>query len=113
MFSPTKIKADILFVLALVAVFGFNISSGVSIALVSAAGLIAAALNLGDSLAEKYDPKLITDIASELVKLEHGASSILPLLLPVLDALPGKIGKEVVEAIAKIEDSRQKGKVSG
>lgn len=103
MFSSTKIKADIVFALSLVVVFGFNIPTAISAAIVGSAGLIAALLNLGDLLAEKYDPKLITDITSEIAKLEKSASDILPLLLPVLNALPGRIGQEVAEAIKKIE----------
>jgi hypothetical protein len=108
-FTPTKIKADILFALSLVVVFGFNIPTGISAAIIGSAGLIAALLNLGDSLAEKYDPKLISGFASEVHTLESDVEKVLPELLPVLAALPGKIGQEVAEAIAKIE-AEQKNK---
>lgn len=109
MFTPAKIKADLVFVASLIAVFGFNIPTSISVVLVASAGLIAAALNLGDTLVTKYDPKLITDITAEIVKLEQSASGFLPLLLPMLDALPGKIGKEIAQAISKIEQGPAKG----
>jgi hypothetical protein len=103
MFTASKIKADLVFVLSLIVVFGFNIPTAISVAIVAAAGLIAAALNLGDALLNKYDPKLVTDLTAELAKLEKDAVGVLPLLLPVLEALPGKIGQEIATAIQDIE----------
>jgi hypothetical protein len=106
--SPAKIKADILFVLSLVVVFGFNIPTAISVAIVGSAGLIAAALNLGDSLVKKYDPQLISGVTTELHALEGDAEKILPELLPVLESLPGKIGQEVAKAIELAEKGAPK-----
>ena len=102
-FTPTKIKADILFVLSLIVVFGFNIPTAISAAIVGSAGLIAGLLNLGELLADKYDPKLIPGVLGEMETLESDAEKILPALLPVLEALPGKIGQEVAAAIELVE----------
>jgi hypothetical protein len=103
LFTPAKVKADILFIASLVAVFGFNIPAAVSVALIASAGLIAAALNLGDSLIQKYDPQLIADVRRVLASIEKDATGVLPLILPLLESLPGKIGQEVAEAIKKFE----------
>jgi hypothetical protein len=102
-FTPTKIKADLVFVLSLVVVFGFNIPTAISAAIVGSAGLIAALLNLGELLADKYEPQLLPGVVGEIKALEGDAEKILPALLPVLEALPGKIGQEVAQAIEKIE----------
>jgi hypothetical protein len=109
-FTPARIKADLIFIASLVAVFGFNIPTAISVAVVGSAGLIAALLNLGDLLAEKYDPKLITDLAGELAKLEKDAAGVVPLLLPVLNALPGKVGEEVRKAVEAVEHGPSAGK---
>lgn len=103
MLSPAKIKADLVFIASLIAVFGFNIPTAVSVALLASAGLIAAALNFGDALATKLDPNLVKDITAEIVKLEHSASGLVPLILPILNSLPGKIGEEVKKALEQIE----------
>lgn len=103
MFTSAKIKADLVFTASLVAVFGFSIPTAVSAALLASAGLIAAALNFGDALATKLDPNLVKDITAEIVKLEHSASGLAPLILPILNSLPGKIGEEVRKAVELAE----------
>jgi hypothetical protein len=103
MFTPAKIKADLVFVASLIAVFGFSLPDSVSVALIASAGLIAAALNLGDSLLEKYAPKVLPEVFGEIKAAEADIAKFLPLVLPVLEELPGKIGVEVKQAIEKIE----------
>ena len=103
LFTPAKIKADLLFIASLVATFGWSLPDSVSVALIASSGLIAAALNLGDLVLEKYAPKLIPGVLGELKTAEGDAEKLVPLLLPVLQELPGKIGQEVREAIEKIE----------
>lgn len=103
MFSPAKIKADLIFIASLVAVFGFKLPDSVSVALIGSAGLIAAGLNLGDSLLTKYAPTFLPSVLGEVKKGEADVGQFLPLLLPVLNELPGKIGAEVKTALEAIE----------
>lgn len=103
MFTPAKVKADLVFLASLVAVFGFSLPDSVSVALIGAAGLIAAGLNLGDSLLTKYAPTLLPEVMGEVKTLESDVEKFLPLILPVLEELPGKIGAEVKAAIEAIE----------
>lgn len=102
-FTPAKVKADIVFVLALLATFGLNLSTAYGVTLIASAGLIAAAVNLGESLLKKYDPTLLSGFSTELHAVESDASKILPELLPVLEELPGKIGQEVAKALELAE----------
>jgi len=103
MFTPAKIKADLVFIASLIAVFGFSLPDSVSVALIASAGLIAAALNLGDSLLQKYAPTILPEVLGEVKTLESDVEKFLPLILPVLEQLPGKIGAEVKAAIEAIE----------
>jgi hypothetical protein len=112
-FTPAKVKADITFLLALAVTFGFNLPTAYGVALIASAGVIAAALTFGDTLLKKYDPTLFSGLASEVHTLESSAEKILPELLPVLDALPGKIGQEIAAAIAKIEQGPQSTEITG
>ncbi len=102
-FTPAKIKADLVFAASLIAVFGFSLPDSISVALIGAAGLIAAALNFGDALLEKYAPKLFPSVLNEAKTVESDIEKFLPLILPVLEQLPGKIGEEVKKALEAVE----------
>jgi len=102
-FTPAKIKADLLFIASLVAVFGFSIPDSISVAIVGAAGLIAAALNLGDSLLQKYAPTLLPSALGEIKTVESDLRKLLPEILPVIEALPGSIGEEVRKALETVK----------
>jgi hypothetical protein len=103
LWTPAKIKADLVFVASLIAVFGFKLPDSISVALIASAGLIAAGLNLGDALLEKYAPQFLPSVLGEVKTLESDVEKGLPLILPVLEQLPGKIGEEVKQAIEAIE----------
>jgi len=68
-FTPAKIKADVIFAASLAATFGFKLSDSVSIALIGGAALIAAGLNFGEALLERYDPKLLAKLEGDLAGL--------------------------------------------
>jgi hypothetical protein len=63
-FTPSKIKADVIFAASLAAASGFNLPNSVSVALISGAAVIAAGLNFGEALIERFDPKLVTQITN-------------------------------------------------
>jgi hypothetical protein len=96
-FTPAKIKADLVFVAALAAVFHFNLPDSVSIALIGAAALIATGLNIGEALLERFDPGLI----AEATRVAHRAEAdkLLPVIANALAGLPGSIGVEVKRAL--------------
>jgi hypothetical protein len=57
-FTPSKIKADVIFAASLAATFGFSIPDSVSVALIGGAAVITAGLNFGEALIERFDPNL-------------------------------------------------------
>lgn len=101
-FTPAKIKVDLILAFSIAAIFGFNIPQGTSIALLGAAGLIAAAVNFGEALIELLDPKLAARVLAEVRKvfpeLEQAWHEAL-LALEGLNELPGKTGQEVKQVL--------------
>jgi hypothetical protein len=97
-FSPAQIKADLLFLLSIVATFGFNLTNIQTVALLGASGLIAAIANFAE--AHIHVGAAITSAVDKAV-LE--VKSLTPAITDLLTALPGKVAAEVKAAIELVE----------
>jgi hypothetical protein len=102
MFTPTQLKGDLAFIASIVAVFGFNIPTSISVALVGSSALICVVLNGAEKLAEAHI-KVGAGLSSTIAKALAEFKSLLPDIQAAVSSLPGKVAKEVAEAIEKIE----------
>jgi ABC-type tungstate transport system substrate-binding protein len=97
-FSPAQIKADIVFLLSIVATFGFNLTNVQTAALLGASALIAAVVNFAE--AHIHVGAAITSAVDRAVT---EVKSLTPAINVLLASLPGKIAAEVKAAVELAE----------
>jgi hypothetical protein len=102
MFTPTQLKGDLAFLASLVAVFGFNIPTSVSVALVGSSALICVVLNAAEKLAEAHI-HVGVNLSATIDKALRDFKSLLPDIQAAVSSLPGKVAAEVAKAIELAE----------
>lgn len=101
-FTPFKVKADLAFVGALVAVFGAGIPPGISQVLIGGAALIAVGLNAVETYAEAHihiGKRVIEDAQKALSEVR----TVLPAVNELTKSLPGEVGAKVRQELELIE----------
>lgn len=101
-FTPTQLKGDLAFIASLVAVFGFNIPSSISVAIVGSGALICVVLNAAEKLAEAHI-QVGASLSATIAKALADFKSLLPDIQAAVSALPGNVAKEVSKAIETAE----------
>lgn len=101
-FSPNQIKADLLFIISIVATFGFNLTNIQTVALLGASGLIAVAANFAEAHIH-VGAKLSGSIDKVLLEVR----GLLPAINQLVAGLPGQIGAEVKKVLELVEKGPQ------
>jgi hypothetical protein len=101
-FTPTQVKADLIFVFGVVAALGFNLSNTLTVALLGSCSLLAVGLNFAE--AHVHVGK---GLQSTIDKALGDFKGLLPDIQAAVSALPGKVAAEVAKAIELAEKGPQ------
>lgn len=97
-FTPTQVKADLIFLFSVVATLGFNLSNALTVSLLGASALIAVGLNLAEAHIH-VGAKLSSTVSAAVKEIR----SLLPAINELAAALPGQVGAEVKKVLETVE----------
>lgn len=106
-FTPAKVKADIIWIGALIAVFGAGVPAGISEVLVGGASLIALGINAAETFAEAHI-HVGAKVAAEIEAARRELTATLPAVNQLVASLPGEVGAKVRQELELIEHGPKK-----